>query len=75
MIFLRVYIGCIWIYSIYQPNYDNPLAPDYCHYVLYTFAFWWLNSLFIVSALAILAFLCIFCMPVTLMAILNPYYC
>lgn len=33
--------GDVWVFSIYQPNYD-PTAGDglYCNKTLYTFAFW-----------------------------------
>ncbi|KAM4564168.1 transmembrane protein 272-like [Fundulus diaphanus] len=34
-------LGVVWVFSIYQPNYD-PSAADglYCNKTLYTFAFW-----------------------------------
>ncbi|XP_029931969.1 uncharacterized protein LOC115376493 isoform X3 [Myripristis murdjan] len=37
----RVIFGDVWIFSVYQPNYD-PTAADglYCNKTLYTFAFW-----------------------------------
>ncbi|KAM6894336.1 transmembrane protein 272-like [Lycodopsis pacificus] len=33
--------GDVWVFSVYQPNYD-PAAADglYCNKTLYTFAFW-----------------------------------
>ena len=31
--------GNVWIYSIYQPNY-NPSAGPHCDKTLYLFAFW-----------------------------------
>lgn len=33
--------GNVWVFSVYQPNYD-PTAADglYCDKTLYTFAFW-----------------------------------
>lgn len=41
MLFFRVPAGDVWVFSIYQPNYD-PAAADgrYCNKNLYTFAFW-----------------------------------
>lgn len=34
-------LGAVWVFAIYQPNYD-PSAADglYCNKTLYTFAFW-----------------------------------
>lgn len=40
--FLPMYpLGGMWVFSVYQPNYD-PSAADgvYCNKTLYTFAFW-----------------------------------
>lgn len=31
--------GSVWIFSIFQPNYTNPKSGDYCHRVLYVYAF------------------------------------
>lgn len=38
-------LGDVWVFSVYQPNYD-PSAADgfYCNKTLYTFAFW--NAVF-----------------------------
>uniref|UniRef100_A0A3B5KZE6 Uncharacterized protein n=1 Tax=Xiphophorus couchianus TaxID=32473 RepID=A0A3B5KZE6_9TELE len=38
-------LGDVWVFSVYQPNYD-PSAADglYCNKTLYTFAFW--NAIF-----------------------------
>lgn len=33
--------GNVWIFSVYQPNYDATAADGlYCNKTLYTFAFW-----------------------------------
>uniref|UniRef100_A0A8C4SMA4 Uncharacterized protein n=1 Tax=Erpetoichthys calabaricus TaxID=27687 RepID=A0A8C4SMA4_ERPCA len=32
--------GNVWIYSIYQPNYDEQSGDPYCNKTLYLFAFW-----------------------------------
>ncbi|XP_039603296.1 transmembrane protein 272-like [Polypterus senegalus] len=32
--------GNVWIYSIYQPNYDEQSGVLYCNKTLYLFAFW-----------------------------------
>lgn len=41
LLFFSLHVGNVWIFSIYQPNYD-PTAADglYCNKTLYTFAFW-----------------------------------
>ncbi|KAM9718195.1 transmembrane protein 272-like [Menidia menidia] len=40
-ILIWILLGDVWVFSIYQPNYD-PSAADglYCNRTLYTFAFW-----------------------------------
>ncbi|KAM4565053.1 transmembrane protein 272-like [Fundulus diaphanus] len=40
-VIIWVSLGVVWVFSIYQPNYD-PSAADglYCNKTLYTFAFW-----------------------------------
>uniref|UniRef100_A0A3B4WHG2 Uncharacterized protein n=1 Tax=Seriola lalandi dorsalis TaxID=1841481 RepID=A0A3B4WHG2_SERLL len=40
-IYTWILAGDVWVFSIYQPNYD-PTAADglYCSKTLYTFAFW-----------------------------------
>ncbi|XP_054916262.1 transmembrane protein 272-like isoform X2 [Poeciliopsis prolifica] len=44
-IFVWSLLGDVWVFSVYQPNYD-PSAADglYCNKTLYTFAFW--NAVF-----------------------------
>ncbi|XP_071765221.1 transmembrane protein 272-like [Centroberyx gerrardi] len=39
--FTWILAGDVWVFSVYQPNYD-PTAADglYCNKTLYTFAFW-----------------------------------
>ena len=41
MFLSRASAGDVWVFSVYQPNYD-PTAADglYCNKTLYTFAFW-----------------------------------
>ncbi|MEQ2291138.1 hypothetical protein AMECASPLE_010378 [Ameca splendens] len=40
-IFVWLLLGDVWVFSVYQPNYE-PSAADglYCNKTLYTFAFW-----------------------------------
>ncbi|XP_078525680.1 transmembrane protein 272-like isoform X2 [Lissotriton helveticus] len=49
--------GNVWIYSIYAPNYTDPTAANYCHKVLYLYAFWITNVAYILLGLS----LCIAC--------------
>ncbi|XP_043953204.1 transmembrane protein 272-like [Gambusia affinis] len=39
--FAWLLLGAVWVFAVYQPNYD-PFAADglYCNKTLYTFAFW-----------------------------------
>ncbi|XP_043928229.1 transmembrane protein 272-like [Protopterus annectens] len=31
--------GSVWIFSTFQPNYNDPKSGDYCHKVVYLYAF------------------------------------
>uniref|UniRef100_A0A3Q1EQ66 Uncharacterized LOC110968208 n=1 Tax=Acanthochromis polyacanthus TaxID=80966 RepID=A0A3Q1EQ66_9TELE len=42
--------GSVWIYSIYQPNYDIIEGVPYCNRRLYLFAFWTTTVTYIVLA-------------------------
>ncbi|XP_076130579.1 transmembrane protein 272-like [Alosa pseudoharengus] len=44
--------GNMWIYSIYQPNYD-PAAGAYCDKTLYLFAFWITTLVYIATGVGI----------------------
>ncbi|XP_038126198.1 transmembrane protein 272-like [Cyprinodon tularosa] len=52
-IIIWILLGDVWVFSVYQPNYD-PSAADglYCNKSLYTFAFW--NALFETLAFVVL---------------------
>lgn len=52
-------IGCIWIYQMFQPVYDDKFHPEYCNRTLYLFSFWTINSIFIVVCVYI-CFICLF---------------
>ena len=39
--------GNVWIYKNYEPNYTDPKSPYFCHKTLYLFAFWVINSYYI----------------------------
>lgn len=49
--------GCIVVYRIYEPDYDNPLSLSYCNRTVYLYAFWLMTSAFIIMAI-ILSCLC-----------------
>ncbi|XP_060886916.1 transmembrane protein 272-like isoform X1 [Labrus mixtus] len=51
--------GNVWIYSIYEPNY-NKTAPinTYCNKTLYLFAFWTTNANYILLGLLLVSSCC-----------------
>lgn len=49
--------GCIVVYRIYEPDYENPLSSSYCNRTVYLYAFWLITSAFIIMAI-ILSCLC-----------------
>ena len=49
--------SCIVVYRIYEPDYENPASANYCHRLVYLYAFWLVTSAFIVVAI-ILSCLC-----------------
>uniref|UniRef100_A0A8C9ZNA7 Uncharacterized protein n=1 Tax=Sander lucioperca TaxID=283035 RepID=A0A8C9ZNA7_SANLU len=51
--------GDVWVFSVYQPNYD-PAAADgaYCDKTLYTFAFW--NAVWETFVILLYAMSCLF---------------
>ncbi|KAG7243440.1 hypothetical protein INR49_011897 [Caranx melampygus] len=53
--------GNVWIYSVYQPNYDkNTPDPDsYCNKTLYLFAFWTTTLVYILLGLFLLTGCCV----------------
>ncbi|XP_056431152.1 transmembrane protein 272-like [Gadus chalcogrammus] len=52
--------GNVWIYSIYQPNYNHTTTAvePYCHKTLYLFAFWTTTLLYILLGLFLLGGCC-----------------
>lgn len=40
-------IGSVWVYRIYEPNYDRSSGGKYCNRTLYIFAFWLITSVYI----------------------------
>ncbi|PWA28784.1 hypothetical protein CCH79_00012906, partial [Gambusia affinis] len=61
--------GDVWVFSVYQPNYD-PSAADgfYCNKTLYTFAFW--NAVFETFGFGVL--LAKFCKGMLCYVIMSP---
>ncbi|XP_067134424.1 uncharacterized protein [Centruroides vittatus] len=51
--------GCVWVYQMYPPVYDDNSDSRYCNRNLYLFTFWTISSIFILVALYI-CFLCLF---------------
>lgn len=49
--------GCVWIYGIYPPNYEDLKNPRYCNRTLYLFSFWTITSLFTL----LLFYICCIC--------------
>ncbi|XP_076360063.1 transmembrane protein 272-like [Tachypleus tridentatus] len=43
--------GCVWIYKIYEPEYDDVSSPYYCNRTVYLFAFWLVTSVYIILGL------------------------
>ncbi|XP_076017064.1 transmembrane protein 272-like [Genypterus blacodes] len=68
-IFCWILAGDVWVFSVYQPNYD-PTAADglYCNKTLYTFAFW--NAL--LETFAMVAMLTKNCIGLMCCVILDP---
>ncbi|XP_068730511.1 transmembrane protein 272-like [Montipora capricornis] len=46
--------GSVWVYSKYEPNYNDPGSADYCHKTLYLFAFWVTTSVYIIYGILFL---------------------
>ncbi|XP_068730509.1 transmembrane protein 272-like [Montipora capricornis] len=43
--------GSVWVYSKYEPNYNDPASADYCHKTLYLSAFWVTTSVYIIHGI------------------------
>ena len=48
--------GNVWIYTNYQPNYDDAESTEYCNKTLYLFAFWATNSCYVIFVLVLICF-------------------
>uniref|UniRef100_A0A673AGS9 Si:dkey-19b23.12 n=2 Tax=Sphaeramia orbicularis TaxID=375764 RepID=A0A673AGS9_9TELE len=56
--------GNVWIYSIYQPNYNRNTThlDSYCHRTLYLFAFWTTTLVYVLLGLFLVGGCCVlFC--------------
>lgn len=51
--------GCIVVYRIYEPDYENPLSSNYCHRTIYLYAFWLMTSAFIIIAIVMSCLCCL----------------
>lgn len=53
------FAGCIVVYRIYEPDYDNPMSQSYCHRTVYMYAFWLITSAFITMAIVLSCLCCL----------------
>lgn len=51
--------GCIVVYRIYEPDYDNPMSISYCNRTVYLYAFWLMTSAFIIMAIVLSCLCCL----------------
>lgn len=51
--------GCIVVYRIYEPDYDNPSSNFYCNRTVYLYAFWLMTSAFIIMAIVLSCLCCL----------------
>ncbi|GAB6022906.1 hypothetical protein CHUAL_007001 [Chamberlinius hualienensis] len=54
--------GCVWVYRVYEPNYERHDSVDYCDKTLYLYTFWLLNSVFIFIGLVMSCLCCVGCL-------------
>lgn len=47
-------IGSVWVYELYEPNYDPSGGVPYCNKTLYLFTYWLITSVYI--CLAVISF-------------------
>ncbi|XP_023230421.1 uncharacterized protein LOC111630539 [Centruroides sculpturatus] len=50
-------LGCVWVYKMYPPVYDDKYDKQYCNKKLYLFTLWMINSVFI-SAIVYIGLVC-----------------
>lgn len=51
--------GCIVVYRIYEPDYENPSSNFYCNRTVYLYAFWLMTSAFIIIAIVLSCLCCL----------------
>lgn len=51
--------GCIVVYRIYEPDYENPFSASYCNRTVYLYAFWLMTSAFIIMAIVLSCLCCL----------------
>lgn len=39
--------GCVWVYRVYKPNFDDEESSSYCNETVYIFAFWLITTAYI----------------------------
>lgn len=60
------FIGCYWIYSIYEPKYGKD-----CDKTLYLFAFWLVTSVYLVVGVVLVIIFCIFLIKICMFVIVR----
>ncbi|XP_053361302.1 transmembrane protein 272-like isoform X2 [Clarias gariepinus] len=50
--------GSVFIYEAYEPKYDFRLSSDYCERIIYKFAFWITNAIYLTILITLLRFGC-----------------
>lgn len=50
--------GCVWIYRVYEPEYEDTDSAFYCNKTVYLFAFWLVTTAFIVTGLISVCVMC-----------------
>lgn len=55
--------GNVWIYSVYEPNYNKTVSRDvYCNKTLYLFAFWTTNMSYVLLGFLLFCTCCPWCL-------------
>ncbi|KAF5304274.1 hypothetical protein FQA39_LY09801 [Lamprigera yunnana] len=55
--FIWIILGSVWIYSIYQPNFD-PSAGEYCDKSTYSMGFWLLTGYWVFLGVFVILIAC-----------------
>lgn len=65
--------GCVWVYRIYQPEYEDTTSILYCNKNLYMFSFWLITTAYIVLGIVTGCLCCISIASLTIQPLrFNP---